>query len=145
MARKQWTRLAWGFVNADCVIITIRFDWDCLFVTFPVRKILIMICLYLLSYCRSLPYDYHDSKENCVCVSVCPHSHDWTVYPMTLILVWYLCVRVYVHHGKRTIGQKYCAWGECGRKVNAQAFSYYKLLRENERNTRYSTKFHKIL
>ncbi len=26
----------------------------------------------------------------CACVSVCPHSHDWTVWPMTLILVWYL-------------------------------------------------------
>ena len=31
----------------------------------------------------------------------------------------YVCV----HHGKRTIGQKDCAWGERGRYVNAQAFS----------------------
>ena len=45
----------------------------------------------------------------CVCVCVCVHSHTQSVWPMA----------------KRTLGQKDCTMGDCGRYINAQAFSFY--------------------
>ena len=45
---------------------------------------------------------------------------------INLLCLLCMCVYVCVHHAKRTIGQKDCAWEEHGRYINAQAFSFVK-------------------
>ncbi len=64
------------------------------------------------------------SVRLCVCVSALSQPNHLTY---DLDFVCYVCVCVCVHHAKRTIRQKDCAYGERGRYVNTQAFSFVNI------------------